>query len=469
MARKVRSGRSTKFPVSLSHAGSSTRSNPEARKSEQIPTPREINFLRLPTGALIDVIADPINPDRTRLAISENGQVRFVDKFEHEGEILVPMPRSVRGFAHVRLPTGVLPYDSIEDLYFTVSSFLLTALDLPALHATIVAAFVLYDWVADCLPVAVYLSVVGLPQSGKTTLLDLLSLLCRRPLLVSDLSDSALSHACTRFSPTFLIDEIDWSSSSTARALRRHLRAGTGSSSTILRLNESTVSFGPKVLCSLEPTTDAALRSRCIQIVMSETRRADLRKPNHPGMLKVACELQQKLLQFRFDSYSSIRAASIPGDENLRPRSQDILRALAAPAGGGFEQLRKGLLGYVKLHHDEQSRDGLEIPQDAVLAVLFQVLHENPEVNYIRVKMIASAANSRLRADKAAVSDKGVGRILASLGLRNTKRTKQGWVLSMDSETHDRLHQLSETHGISHLAEAELESYARTCDACRKK
>ena len=79
--------------------------------------------------------------------------------------------------------------------------FIRYVVDVPDDYAVLLSAFVLYTWVADRLPTAVYLSVIGLSQSGKSTLLELLSLLCRRGLLANDISQAAAYQACTNFQP----------------------------------------------------------------------------------------------------------------------------------------------------------------------------------------------------------------------------------------------------------------------------
>jgi hypothetical protein len=180
------------------------------------------------------------------------------------------------GFAEMKLPRGVIPYCSIKDLYLELAVFLGWAADLPPEELCIATSFVLYSWVSDRLPTAVYPAIVGLPQSGKSTLLEMLSLICRRPILISDVSNAALCEACSRFNPTFLVDEVDWHSSSSSK-MRQMLRAGTGPSGQVLRVSRSTRSFGPKVFCSLNPCPDQALSSRCIQILMAETGKRELK------------------------------------------------------------------------------------------------------------------------------------------------------------------------------------------------
>ena len=131
--------------------------------------------------------------------------------------------------------------------------FILCVVDVPADYAVLLSAFILYTWVADQLPTGVYLSVVGLPQSGKSTLLELLSLLCRRALLVNDISQAAAYQACTNFSPTLLIDEIDWHASRTVSPFRQLLRAGTSSASRALRVRQSSCAFAPRSLARSNP------------------------------------------------------------------------------------------------------------------------------------------------------------------------------------------------------------------------
>ena len=212
-----------------------------------------------------------------------------------------------------------MAYKSVTRLMNSLDLLVRRVVDIPAEYAVLLSAFILYTWVADRLPTAVYLSIIGLPQSGKSTLLELLSLVCRRALLVSDISQAATYQACSKFSPVLLIDEIDWRMSGTMSNFRQLLRAGTGHTSRALRVHQSSTSFGPKVFGSLEASSDPALNSRCIQLVMAETSNSGFLKPSDPSILQLADDLRQQLLRFPFNSYRSIRPALVQGGEQLRP------------------------------------------------------------------------------------------------------------------------------------------------------
>jgi hypothetical protein len=142
---------------------------PATRKSDlRIDAPaREVNFQVLDNGDIVDLAENPDDPTQTLLAISHEGQVHFTDKLEYKGNVLVPMQRNSPELADVRLPKGVLPCDSgaaLSWLWQIIPRFA----HLPADCVPILASFIVYDWFADRLPVAVYLLFVGLPGSGKT-------------------------------------------------------------------------------------------------------------------------------------------------------------------------------------------------------------------------------------------------------------------------------------------------------------
>ena len=354
---------------------------------------REIDFAALTDGTLVEVIEDPGDPNRTLLAVFKNGHVRFTDRLAIGGEILVPVPRTTPGFVDVKLPRGVLPYKSTRNLVLDIGVLIGVVIDMDVVDRIAAACFVLYSWLADRLPTAVYLSVIGLPQSGKSALLELLSLICRRPLLVSDISEAAVRQACS-FSPTLLIDEMDWKSSKATSALRQLLRAGTTRSLRALRIGGSSSSFGPKVFSSLEASPDSALNTRCLQLIMRETTKRDLLKPGDPRVLKFASELQEKLLLFRLRHYRSIRPAIVAGAEELRPRSRDLLGALAAPLVRTF--FVRGLLESFKGRYDPATRQPLGPQEDMLLAVLFRLIHRRPPLNAVREKELVALTNDNL-------------------------------------------------------------------------
>jgi hypothetical protein len=470
--------RSNKFSTK-SAVASSTKKNaspvPTSRKELDPPEnglPEvQVDFAALDDGSLAEVVEDPNDPNHALFAIFKRGRIRLAESIEDHGRILVPIPRNAVGFSDVKLPQGVMSYKSVKPLVHTVMKLIRCVVDVPDDYAVLLSAFVLYTWIADQLPTAVYLSVVGLPQSGKSTLLEVLSLLCRHALLVNDISQAAAHQACSNFSPTLLIDEMDWRSSATMSSFRQLLRSGTSPASRVLRVRHSGRAFGPKVFGSLEPSSDSALNSRCIQLVMAETNRGGLFKSGHPSVVKAAGQLRRALLKFRFNSYKSTRPAVVPGAEELRPRSRDLLYSLAAPLIGRKFWIGC-LLGFIKLNHDPVTRESLEPRHEALHAALWGLIHQQPPLPNLRVggkNSLATATNEMLlqRGERLTVTDKGVGTMLASMGFRSTQRTKVGWILWLDSSTLTRCHQLLQSHDNSYIPDWDFAQHSSTCASCK--
>ena len=431
----------------------------------------QIDFTELENGSLVEIIEAPADPNHTVLAISRRGRIRLAAQVKDRGRILGPLPRTTIGLSDVKLPRGIMAYKSVTRLMNSLDLLVRRVVDIPAEYAVLLSAFILYTWVADRLPTAVYLSIIGLPQSGKSTLLELLSLVCRRALLVSDISQAATYQACSKFSPVLLIDEIDWRMSGTMSNFRQLLRAGTGHTSRALRVHQSSTSFGPKVFGSLEASSDPALNSRCIQLVMAETSNSGFLKPSDPSILQLADDLRQQLLRFRFNSYRSIRPALVQGGEQLRPRSRDLLASLAAPLVRN-QFYTRFLFEFIKTKHDPVTREPLDAGSEALNASVWSVVHRAPEIPAVRVggeSSLCKATNILLgeEGERMRLTDKAVGRMLASLGYRSTKRTNAGWRLLIDSATVARCHQLCYTYGNKYVPTSEFARHSDTCSFCQ--
>lgn len=130
------------------------------------------------------------------------------------------------------------------------------------------------------------------------------------------------------------------------------------------------------------------------------------------------------------------------------------------------------LLAFFKERHDPSTRESLSPRHNALLAVLFDFIHESSALQAVRIGGpggLTAAVNDVLSdaGERLTASEKSVGNILTSMGFRDRYRTNLGWVLVLGLATRDRIHQLLRTHGISGCNGADFESKAKNCDACR--
>jgi hypothetical protein len=406
---------------------------------------REIEFAELEDGSLVEVVEHPDIPGSTLLAVYQNGKVEYTDRLVHNEEILIPFRRDRDIFRAIPFPRTAKAYGTVGRLIEDILSFLLKAVDFNDLaYAGIFACCVMASWVIDRLEVAPYIFLVGLPQSGKTTLLTVLKMICRRPLLTADVTSAALYQACSRLGPTLLMDE--GGTSGDDRILRHLLRMGSSRELVALRKDYAFNVFGMKVFCSPEPPEDPALLSRGIVIPMVETKNSDLLRPTDPEMQKRALDLQARLFQFRLEHYRQISRQPIPASETLRPRTRDLLANLAAASAND-----PTCVSFLNVFFHSQNcftSETLTPERSAVLHALFRLGHKL----FVRMTVgaVAKIANETLHnnGERRNLTDRKVGSILTSFGFEKRESTNRGHVVLLFAEDVERLHQLAETHRL---------------------
>ena len=404
----------------------------------------EIDFAEL-DGTLVELVEDSKDPGRTRLAVWKDSEVQFVDRLEQDGRVFVPLARNNELLRHIRLPSTVTPYESVPALLRGLESLISQCVAVDEKYLQVLADFVLSTWLVDRFPVEPYLSVIGLPQSGKTTLLTVLRLVCRRPLLIADLTSASFYHACARFMPTMLIDEAG--SIRNSRTLRHMLRSGTTREVLAVRRNRTFHSFGAKVISSLEAPDDAALNSRCIVIPMSESKSTALVRNDEPAVQQQAANLQAQLLRFRFENYKTVRPVPVPGDEALRPRTRDLLRVLSAAHADVSRSER--LLRFVESGQGVEP-EPLSPEQNAVVRAMFSAVHIREDFSCIWISDLTQRVNIflELAGEQLRIQPRKVGAVVTSLGFSSRTRTNSGWVISLSRKDAERLHELAVCYGI---------------------
>jgi hypothetical protein len=284
---------------------------------------------------------------------------------------------------------------------------------------------------------------------------------------VGEITAVALLDACSRFTPTLLIDENDWEADRSSRILRKQLRTGTSGHLIAKHLHRTQKAFGAKILSSPELPDDPALRSRCVHIPMSENNRVDLHKPWDPEIVKAADGLQGSLLQFRLEKYGSIAWRLVPGAERLRPRSRDLLGSLLAalPKESAAE---KSLLEFFRDVHNPSTRNLLSPAQHAVVAALFKFVHLCPEAGHVQVGKIAEFANESLKAsgEKFGLTPRKLTGLLASLGFADAMRSSRGSQRALDQEAVRKIHLLARDHNITVVDQQALRGQLLVCKFC---
>jgi hypothetical protein len=422
----------------------------------------EVASAELEDGSLVELVRDPHGSERCTFAVWQNRNVKFANHLEDRDTMLVPLRRHDHILRNVVLPCGVAPYNTVKDLARRIRKGIRSCVEIPNPYPSLLAAFAVYTWIADRLPKAVYLLVTGLPESGKSTLLDTLRLFCRQGLVVGDISPAAFYEVCSLISSTLLIDEaeLDW-------RMRRLLRVGSDRGHEVLRKGFGGEVYGPRVICRENVPDDPPLVSRCIAIRMTEHDTSKLHEPSDPEMLKLSQELQAQLLQFRFENYRSIQVAKVAGAERLSPRARNLLAAVAAPFAVHPNWCDLLLQSFEETGQSMQR----SLPPDeaAVLDGLYAATHRNRADIQMAVGVLTThifeiyaAAGQTMKLEPRAV-----GAILDKFGIARIRRNP-GWMFWTHWKLRDRVHELVKKYGLNLPPEFLAGSSPITCEYCER-
>jgi hypothetical protein len=451
------------------HARSSHRVGPpvnsRSRRATSQPEPTVVDFVELKDGSLVDIVEDPENSRQTLLALWKDGNVTYHHQLKYDGRQLIPRPRTGKIMRHILLPREVKPYNAPICLMYELVKLIQRCASIKEEDDLLpLASFILASWVVDRLPVAPYLAITGLPQSGKTTLLSVLSLVCRRALHLANTSPAAVYQACDQFMPTLLIDDCDPTDGS--RELRQLLRVGTTRGAVIMRNNKLFHAYGMKAIAWNEPPSDLAINTRCVQIEMVESNSSDLASVTDEETQELASELRAQLLQYRFEHYSKIRIQALPDEDRLRPRSRDLLRCLAA-LSADEPKVCVWLTDFFK-NRDILKREPLPPRESAVLAALFSEIHQTTYTGLVRVKDLTESVNKILweNGERFRLKDRKVGAVLTSFGIRHRQHTAYGTLIVLEKAEEARIHKLASAHGIEPRLDDSVRYRQKDCHLC---
>jgi energy-coupling factor transporter ATP-binding protein EcfA2 len=421
----------------------------------------EVDFAELEDGSLAEMIEDPVCPTKTLLAVYKDGNVRYVEKWRDGSRTLVPIPRHGQVLNHICFPAGCESYLGLEELERDVAPFFFSCADFEVVWRMGMTGFVFSTWNPETLPVAPYLALLGPPGSGKTTVMRILRLLCRRSLPVSDISSAGFYDVCNRLSPTLLIDEA--ATAGHPRTLLHLLRSSSSPGFVSLRKGTAQMAYGPKVLAWTELPNDPALISRCLIIPMHKTSRTDLISPDDPKVLEFAKRVRMRLQQFRFEHYRSLPIPKVPASVQLSSRPLDIYRALALPVGK--DQNLCTILAHLVADQSQFQSPLISALQASAVRNLHRFIHFDSKAAGYKLKGLTQAMMADLvsRGEPSRLNERKVGDVLTSLGFTSRSRTNPGtFTLWLQRSDRIRIHEMARDYEVEGAVPDQY------CDICKE-
>jgi hypothetical protein len=407
-------------------------------------SPRETQFAELCSGGLVDIVRGPQGD--LEFLNYRNGVGTRQRSIADGGITLVP-PNVDRSLVEaVRWPSFVDANDAPRLLLNDIKDVLKHYSELADPDYDIVAHFALSTWFSDLSRVAPYLWVVGPYSCGKTTLLRMLSALCRRAVLAADVTLAALYTLCTSLCPTLLLDELELRSTVRDRDLARLLRNGSTRGQKVLRAGKAYDLFGPKAIVSRQEPPDAALTSRALVVTMRPANR-DLPPLDEGTLSEIAGRFQARLLAFRLRNYHQERSLELAAN-GLTPRMQDIARALTIALLGEAE-LESAVIELLRPRDVEAKlRRGGE-PEWVVATALFSRCHE--PANFLTVGELTFDVDDvlALQGETYRLAPRKVGYILHSLGIGTERLGNRGRGLRLSQTVLRLIHHTVKALGLT--------------------
>lgn len=269
---------------------------------------------------------------------------------------------------------------------------------LPEGAAIALALWTMHTWVLSASFYSPRIAVTSATKRcGKTLVLDLLNLFCRRSLMCAGITGAVLFRVVERDQPSLLIDEAD-TFLQNQEELRGVLNAGFKRDGRIMRcVGED---HEPKQFNCFAPTAIAAIGSlpgtildRAIVIRMErKEKKQNLARLDRRAREHLKEDLPSRLARWAADHESLLQDAAPILPESLNDRQRDIsepLFAIADLGGAGWGQLAREAICRLLGREDTDSED----LNERLLRAVWGIFEEGTE-DFLSLKQLVEALNN---------------------------------------------------------------------------
>jgi hypothetical protein len=384
----------------------------------------------LANGAFLDLVA-LTDRDGLGLLFSDGKTLFSAEQIDYHG-VLYQAPKldaSIR--QAITFPDGAVEYGTIAKLFMKISSIYRQHAGLPEDLAAFATCWTLSSWVPELTLIPITLCVIGAPMLQVCKLFRLFGALCRRALLVAELSRGLPFFLY----PTFMINDPKLSGKACAfwRAASCRGMFVAGAGSTVCELGCSKA-----VLLQPEDSPDA-WGEEAMHLVLPH---AEFPPLSAPLLANIAAQLQPQLEMFRLrllrgmDQFVS----------NSHPLSKfELARNLGACIPEDAEIVRI-LTPLFESHQQDLLLGRARDPRVAIVEAVWIPSHKPGKMSPTEVtERVNAIVNSR--GEICQYNAWEIGWMLRKLAL-HTRRNRDSKVLQFSSETRQRVHQLAQEFGL---------------------
>jgi hypothetical protein len=395
----------------------------------------------LPDGVVLELFRDPSDPPQLRV-LSWRGKI--LDKglqISIGGRCYEPVRVDSSVARAVRFPSRVAPPESTKALFADVHALLRNHLGQLESCTTAMVFAIFASWLSPVLPMAPLLSVFTPPGTPKDLVLQLLALVCRRPLRLAGLKRGDLFRVPMTLQPTLLLDEPDLHP-----ATQSILQAGAHHGSYMPSANGVRDLFGPKIICSRKPLLGADLDSDALRVALIPVS-GQLPMLDKKAAEEVADEFQSRFLGYVLRNSNRVQAPGFDVSDLSLPL-QGLARAFGAAVVGDSE-LQAKILPLLRIKEEEICADRASAFDSVVLEAGLFFVHQDGW-SKVRAESTADKVEAiyKGRRSDRRVSPESVGWAWKRLGIPSGRINKAGNGIELNVTTCRLIHKLALSHGV---------------------
>src|SRR5579862_3050312 len=394
-----------------------------------------------PDGAVIELLRDLASPEHLTLVRRQAGTLQLKPEVSHADRTYEPMHVNRSVSKAIRFPTRVATPEPTRKLFTAVHKLFSSRLGQLDSCVTAMVFAVFASWMSPLLPMAPILSIFAPAGSPKDSALQLLGVLCRRPLRLAGLKRGELLRVPMSLQPTLLLDETDL-----RPAMQSILEAGTQKGSYVPSSDGMRDLFGPKIVCSRKPLLGTELEAHALRIAL-----IPVSEPLPILDTKVQEDLAEEF-QARFLGYflGNCGSVQIPKFDvgGLAPPFQGLARAFGA-AVVGDEELQAKIIPLLSVQ-DEEIRSNRASAFDSVVVEAGLFFIHQGGWSKVRAESTAEKVEAiyKGRGSDREVSPESVGWAWKRLRIPSGRINRAGNGIELTVPTCRLIHQLAISFGV---------------------
>ena len=410
-------------------------SAPDGTPQEEPPITPMLDLMRIGSDREIQVVRIEVGDDK--IVHLTYGCVNDPSGRRHR---VPPLPLAL--YWSLILATSLGKFKSTRELFDSIATLLRDNAMLPEKESLLLAYWSMATWFMDFLPYLPAVVVTG-PAAAADRLLRTLLAVCRRPVLLADVSPAVLrAIPLGELMPTLLIREPQ----ATAR-MAALLDASNQPGYWVYSGKDFQRFYFAKCIYTGEHIKNPLLAANNIHIHAGGNSRRALRPLPSDEVIQ---DFQSRLLFYRFLGHDRVAASRSRGQGfQFRPEISAMAEALQTSIVEDAA-LQRGVMELLP-ERDEQSRVDRASGWDGmVLRAVLWHCHQPDQQQQLFVREIAATVN-RIYSEEGEslkISSETVGHVLKNLGLYTRRLGNAGRGLVLDKTTQARAHELGYANDV---------------------